>query len=96
MSALVIAVVMVAIFATAATVALVLSRGSREQEIRREIAAQIRAQAESAARFRPSGDYARAMNQAARIAEGLVMTPGYETRDAAGNYRAAGDWKRTS
>lgn len=96
MSALVIVLGMVAIFATAATVALVLSRASREQELRKEIAAQIRAQAASAARFRPNGDYARAMSQAARIAEGFVMTPGYGTRDSSGNVRMAGDYRRSS
>lgn len=96
MSALVILLGMVAIFTTAATVALVLSRASREEEIRKEIAAQIHAQAADAALFRPNGDYVRAMNRAARIAEGLVLTQGFATKDSSGNVRMAGDYRRSS
>lgn len=98
MSALVIALAMVAIFAAAATTALVLSRASREAEIRKEIAADIRAHAEEPARFRPDGEYVKAMRRAALIAEGVkVEAPkGFGTVDGSGRVRMAGDWRRSS
>lgn len=96
MSALVIALGMVAIFATAATVALVLSRASREAEIRREIAGQIRAHREQVSRFPASSQFAAGLSTAARIVEGETLTAGYQTVDASGNVRKAGDWRRSS
>lgn len=96
MSALVIALGMVAIFSTAATVALVLSRASHEQAIRREIAADIRAHREQVSRFPASAQFASGLGVAAQIAEGYVMTQGYATKDASGNVRMAGDYRRSS
>ena len=98
MSALVIALGMVAIFATAATTALVLSRASRERVIRARIAEDIREHAAEVARFRPNGDYARGMTTAARIAEGdtFRVSPGFVSRDGSGNVRPAGDYRRSS
>lgn len=96
MSAMVMALGMVAILSTAATVALVLSRASREQEIRKEIAAQIRAHRAEVARFPASAQFAAGLGVAARIAEGLVMTQGFGTRDSSGNVRMAGDYRRSS
>lgn len=86
------------IFLAAATVALVLSRASREAEIRKEIAADIRAHAEEPARFRPDGEYVKAMRRAALIAEGVkVEAPkGFGTLDGSGRVRMAGDWRRSS
>lgn len=96
MSALVILLGMVAIFTTAATVALILSRASREEEIRKEIAADIRAHREQVARFPASTQFAAGLSVAARIAEGLVMTQGFATKDSSGNVRMAGDYRRSS
>jgi len=89
---------MVAILSTAATVALVLTRASREAAIRKEIAADIRAHAEEPARFRPDGEYVKAMRRAALIAEGVkVEAPkGFGTLDGSGRVRMAGDWRRSS
>jgi hypothetical protein len=96
MSALVIALAMVAMFATAATVALVLSRASRERVIRREIAAEIRAHAAQVSRFPAAAQFASGLSTAARIAEGLQVSSGFVTSDASGNVRKAGDWRRSS
>ena len=96
MSALVIALGMVAIFATAATTALVLSRVSRERVIRREIAAEIRAHAAQVSRFPAAAQFASGLSTAARIAEGLQVSSGFVTSDASGNVRKAGDWRRSS
>lgn len=96
MSALVVVLGMVAIFATAATVALVLSRASREEEIRKEIAADIRAHREQVSRFPASTQFAAGLGVAAQIAEGYVMTQGFATKDASGNVRMAGDYRRSS
>lgn len=87
MSALVILLGMVAIFTTAATVSLVLTRASREAVIRKEIAA---------SRFRPDGDYAKAMRRAALIAEGVQVAPsrGYTTVDSSRRVRTAGEARR--
>lgn len=97
MSALVVVLGMVAIFSTAATTALVLTRGSREAVIRREIAASLRARADEAAKFRPDGDYVRAMRRAALIAEGVQVAPpsrGYTTVDSSRRVRPAGEVAR--
>lgn len=96
MSGLVIVLGMVAIFSTAATVALVLTRASREAVIRKEIAVAIRAHAEEASRFRPDGDYAKAMRRAALIAEGVQVAPsrGYVTVDSSRRVRTAGQVRR--
>ena len=87
---------MVAILSTAATVALVLTRASREAAIRKEIATSIRAHAEEAARFRPDGDYVRAMRRAALIAEGVQvpLSRGYTTVDSSRRVRVAGQVRR--
>lgn len=91
---------MVAILSTAATVALVLSRASREAEIRKEIAAQIRQHAAAAARFQPKGAFVRGLEKAADIAEGPRATepvsPGFATVDSSRRARPAGDWRRSS
>ncbi len=96
MSAMVIVLGMVAIFATAATTALVLSRASRERVIRREIAAEIRAHAAQVSRFPAAAQFASGLSTAARIAEGLQVSSGFVTSDASGNVRKAGDWRRSS
>lgn len=96
MSTMVMFLGMVAVFATAATTALILSRCSRESEIRREIAAALRARADEAAMFRPDGDYVRAMRRAALIAEGVQVPPsrGYTTVDSSRRVRPAGQVRR--
>lgn len=98
MSAAVVVFGTVFIFLTAATVALVLSRASRERDIRARIAEDIREHAAEVARFRPNGDYARGMTTAARIAEGVTfrVSPGFVSRDGSGNVRPAGDYRRSS
>ena len=86
------------IFLLAFTVALVLSRASRERDIRRQVAADIRGHAAEVARFRPNGDYAKGMRTAALIAEGMRfdVSPGFVTADGSGNVRKAGDWRWSS
>lgn len=96
MSALVIALAMVAIFATAATTALVLSRASREEEIRREIAADIRDRVRQVQRFSPDGQFTHGLLTAAAIVEHKPLRSGFVTVDAAGRPRVAGDYRRSS
>lgn len=96
MNAAVIAAGMALIFLTAATVSLVLSRASREQEVRRAVAQEIRAHAAQVARFPAAGQFAAGLKTAARIAEGLHPTAGYVTQDSSGNVRKAGDWRKSS
>lgn len=96
MSALVIALAMVAIFACAATTALVLSRASLEAEIRKEIAADIRARARQVQRFSPNGHFALGLLTAAAIAEHKPVGSGFATIDGSGRARPAGDWRRSS
>ena len=98
MSALWIVLGMGWIFLLAFTVVLVLSRASRERDIRRQVAADIREHAAEVARFRPNGDYAKGMRTAALIAEGMrfEVPQGFVTADSSGNVRKAGDWRRSS
>lgn len=96
MSAAVVLFGTVFIFLAAATVALVLTRASREAEIRRDIARVLRARADEAAVFRPDGDYVRAMRRAALIAEGVQvpLSRGYTTVDSSRRVRTAGQVRR--
>lgn len=96
MSALVITLGMVAIFATAATTALILSRASREAEIRKEIAAEIRARARQVQRFSPDGQFTMGLLTAAAIVEHTPVGSGFASVDGSGRARAAGDYRRSS
>ena len=98
MSAPVIFLVLAWVFLLAFTVALVLSRASRERVVRRQVAADIRAHAEEPARFRPDGEYVKAMRRAALIAEGVQVKPsqGFATVDGSRRVRLAGDARRSS
>lgn len=96
MSALVVVLGMVAIFTTAAPAALVLSRASREEEIRREIAADIRARARQVQRFSPDGQFTHGLLTAAAIVEHQPVGSGFVSVDAAGRPRPAGDYRRSS
>lgn len=98
MSAPVIVLVLAWVFLLAFTIALVLSRASRERVIRRAIASEIRAHAEEPARFRPDGEYVKAMRRAALIAEGVQVKPsqGFVTLDSSRRARPAGDYRRSS
>lgn len=85
------------VFLLALTIALVLSRASREREIRREIAADIRALAARARRFRPEGgQFIHGLLTAADIADRTPVDAGYGTQDSSGRVRPAGDYRRTS
>lgn len=96
MSAAVVLFGTVFIFLAAATVALVLSRASREAEIRREVAADIRARARQVQRFSPDGQFTMGLLTAAAIAEHKPVGSGFATIDGSGRARPAGDWRRSS
>lgn len=100
MSAPVVFLGMAWVLLLAFTVALVLSRASREREIRRDVAAQIRQHADAVARFQPNGAYVAGMQKAARIAAGPVVehsvSSGFLTIDSGRRARSAGDWRRSS
>lgn len=84
------------IFLAAFTVALVLSRASRERDVRRQVARDIRDHAAQVSRFPAAAQFSSGLLTAARIAEGLQSTPGFVTSDSSGNVRKAGDWRRSS
>ncbi len=100
MSAAIITLILAWVFLLAFTVALVLSRASREREIRRDVAAQIRQHADAAARFQPRGAFVRGMYKAADIAEGprAVAAPSsqFMTLDGSRRPRMAGQGRRSS
>lgn len=83
-------------FLAAFTVALVLSRASRERDVRRQVARDIRDHAAQVSRFPAASQFTSGLLTAARIAEGLQSTPGFVTADSSGNVRRAGDWRRSS
>lgn len=78
------------------TVALVLSRASRERVIRREIAAKIRTRARQVGRFQPDGSYTLGLLEAATIAEGVAPSPQFLTLDGSRRPRMAGQGRRSS
>ncbi len=84
------------IFLAAATVALVLSRASLEAEIRRQVAADIRARARQVQRFSPDGQFTMGLLTAAAIVEHKPVGSGFATIDGSGRARPAGDWRRSS
>ena len=97
MSAPWIVLVLTWVFLLAFTVALVLTRASREREIRREIAADIRALAARARRFRPEGgQFIHGLLTAADIADRTPIEAGFGTQDSSGRARSAGDYRRSS
>lgn len=96
MSAAVVVFGTVFIFLAAATVALVLSRASREAEIRRAVAADIRARARQVQRFSPDGQFTMGLLTAAAIVEHKPVGSGFATIDGSGRARPAGDWRRSS
>ncbi len=96
MSAMVIVLGMVAIFSTAATTALILTRASREAEIRKEIAADIRARARQVQRFSPDGHFALGLLTAAAIVDRRSLPEGFMSVDSSRRARPAGDSRRSS
>jgi hypothetical protein len=96
MSAMAMALGMVAIFSTAATTALLITRASREAKIRKEIAADIRARARQLQRFSPHGQFTMGLLTAAAIVEHKPVGSGFATVDGTGRARPAGDWRRSS
>jgi hypothetical protein len=96
MSAMAMALGMVAIFSTAATTALLITRASREAKIRKEIAADIRARARQVQRFSPDGQFTHGLLTAAAIVEQRPVGLGFASLDAAGRPRPAGDYRRSS
>ena len=84
------------IILAAATTALILSRASREAEIRKEIAADIRARARQVQRFSPDGHFALGLLTAAAIVDRRPLPEGFVTVDGSGRARPAGDWRRSS
>lgn len=97
MSAPLIVLVMGWIFLLAFTVALVLSRASREREIRRTAAADVRALAARARRFRPEGgQFIHGLLTAADLVEQVPASQGFVAADSSGRVRPAGDWRRSS
>ena len=87
---------MVAILSTAATVALVLTRASRESAIRKEIAADIRARARQVQRFSPDGHFALGLLTAAAIVDRRSLPEGFMSVDSSRRARPAGDSRRSS
>lgn len=87
---------MVAILSTAATVALVLTRASREAAIRKEIAADIRARARQVQRFSPDGHFALGLLTAAAIVDRRSLPEGFMSVDSSRRARPAGDSRRSS
>ena len=69
------------IFLAAATTALILTRASREAEIRREIAADIRARARQVQRFSPDGHFALGLLTAAAIVDRRPLPEGFVSMD---------------
>lgn len=96
MSAMAMALGMVAIFSTAATTALLITRASREAKIRKEIAADIRARARQVQRFSPDGQFTHGLLTAAAIVEHKPVGSGFVTVDGSGRPRSAGDYRRSS
>lgn len=96
MSAAVVLFGTVFIFLAAATVALVLSRASREAEIRKEVAADIRARARQVQRFSPDGHFALGLLTAAAIVDRRPLPEGFVTVDSSRRARPAGDSRRSS
>ena len=86
---------MVAILSTAATVALVLTRASREAAIRKEIAADIRARARQVQRFSPDGHFALGLLTAAAIVDRRSLPEGFMSVDSSRRARPAGDSRRS-
>lgn len=96
MSAPIIVLLLAWVILLAFTVALVLSRASRERDVRRQVARDIRDHAAQVSRFPAAAQFSSGLLTAARIAEGLQSTPGFVTADSSGNVRRAGDWRRSS
>lgn len=96
MSAPWIVLVLAWLFLLAFTVALVLSRASREREIRREIAADIRDRAKEIRRHFGDSQFTYGLLTAASIADRTPVEAGFGTRDASGRHRPAGDYRRSS
>lgn len=84
------------IFLLAFTIALVLSRVSREAEIRKEVAADIRARARQVQRFSPDGHFALGLLTAAAIVDRKPLPEGFVTVDSSRRARPAGDSRRSS
>lgn len=84
------------IFLLAFTIALVLSRVSREAEIRKEVAADIRARARQVQRFSPDGHFALGLLTAAAIVDRRSLPEGFMSVDSSRRARPAGDSRRSS
>lgn len=84
------------IFLLGFTVALVLTRASREREIRRQVAADIRERARQVQRFAPDGQFTHGLLTAAAIAEHERVGSGFVTVDSSRRARPAGDYRRSS
>lgn len=82
------------IFLAAATTALILSRASREAEIRKEIAADIRARVRQVQRFSPDGHFALGLLTAAGIVDRRRLPEGFVSMDSSRRARAAGGGSR--
>ncbi len=82
------------IILAAATTALILTRTSREAEIRKEIAADIRARARQVQRFSPDGHFALGLLTAAAIVDRRPLPEGFMSVDSSRRFRATGEVSR--